>query len=357
MRMALNCARMPHTGFSMSASGKTKGRGKIAAAAGVTEQAIYFAQSGRKANGEVWLKNVFSQAERNQKPGDVEQRCICCGTIRAHSEYGKRGNRIKKKCEKCERGFYNGGKLTWEALDKMRTPSNVKTYLSAYSRAEKGDSHNFPYLMLMAYRLHRLPNSLLEERFNMAKGTARRAAGRMGITDPSTKVCPRGEYHHRWKGYENDLRLKTWGGYWQKERLEFNRATRAASWDQHELSMRWEWRNKYHSGSPELKIKKRLRKAISQAIRQQSVKKKTSLAIGCDVTFLRKYLESRFKKGMTWENYGSEWHIDHIKPLDSFELRKKSEQAKANHYTNLQPLWALDNISKGNKTMKQDELF
>ena len=59
------------------------------------------------------------------------------------------------------------------------------------------------------------------------------------------------------------------------------------------------------------------------------------------------HLESLFSPGMTWDNYGFEgWHIDHIKPCASFELDQKKI---CFHYTNLQPLWAKDNMSKSNK--------
>ena len=51
---------------------------------------------------------------------------------------------------------------------------------------------------------------------------------------------------------------------------------------------------------------------------------------------------------MSWENHGT-WHIDHRVPCAKFDLTKKEEQEKCFHYTNLQPLWAKDNLSKGNK--------
>lgn len=66
--------------------------------------------------------------------------------------------------------------------------------------------------------------------------------------------------------------------------------------------------------------------------------------LGCSIADLKIHLESQFTQGMTWDNYG-DWHIDHIVPLAS----AIDEQGilKLCHYTNLQPLWAKDNLSKG----------
>ena len=62
------------------------------------------------------------------------------------------------------------------------------------------------------------------------------------------------------------------------------------------------------------------------------------------------YIEKLFVDGMSWDNYGpTGWHIDHIKPCASFDLTNQDEQRQCFHYTNLQPLWAADNIRKGAK--------
>ena len=53
---------------------------------------------------------------------------------------------------------------------------------------------------------------------------------------------------------------------------------------------------------------------------------------------------------MTWDNHG-EWHIDHIKPCASFDLTDADQQRECFNYTNLQPLWAKDNLSKGAKIL------
>jgi hypothetical protein len=70
--------------------------------------------------------------------------------------------------------------------------------------------------------------------------------------------------------------------------------------------------------------------------------------LGCSVEHLIKHLESNFRPGMSWANR-TEWHIDHIRPLASFDLSDPAQQRQACHWTNLQPLWAIDNIIKGAK--------
>ena len=70
--------------------------------------------------------------------------------------------------------------------------------------------------------------------------------------------------------------------------------------------------------------------------------------LGCSLDFWKLYLEQQFKPGMSWDNYGA-WHIDHIKPLASFDFSQPEAQLKCFHYTNTQPLWAKENMSKGNK--------
>ena len=67
---------------------------------------------------------------------------------------------------------------------------------------------------------------------------------------------------------------------------------------------------------------------------------------GCSKDELFTHIASKFIEGMNWENYG-DWHIDHIKPCASFDLTDPEEQKKCFHWTNLQPLWAIDNMRKG----------
>jgi hypothetical protein len=104
----------------------------------------------------------------------------------------------------------------------------------------------------------------------------------------------------------------------------------------------------------QFKIKERVRKRVHSAIKRLKEKKIYSItkAIGCNSEELKKYLESKFLSGMTWDNHGLYgWHIDHVKPLSSFNLTNEKEFFQACHYTNLQPLWAKDNWEKGSKDL------
>lgn len=83
---------------------------------------------------------------------------------------------------------------------------------------------------------------------------------------------------------------------------------------------------------------------------------------GCSVEAFRSHIESQFRDGMTWDNWGRgwggarEWHLDHIRPLASFDLTDLKQVAEACHYTNIQPLWASENRSKGPRPWQETPL-
>lgn len=112
------------------------------------------------------------------------------------------------------------------------------------------------------------------------------------------------------------------------------------------------YRKKARKNNPSLKIRMNLSSRMSTMIRKKGGIKnfKTIDLIGCSFLHLKKHLEKKFKLGMNWKNYGNKgWHIDHIMPCASFDLTKEKEQKKCFHYTNLQPLWARENIQKSDK--------
>ncbi len=93
-------------------------------------------------------------------------------------------------------------------------------------------------------------------------------------------------------------------------------------------------------------LKKNLRCRIYLAVRGYNKSASTMELIGCSIQKLKQHLESKFTTGMSWDNYGK-WHIDHIRPCCSFDLVSSEQQKECFHYTNLQPLWGRENLSKG----------
>ena len=98
-------------------------------------------------------------------------------------------------------------------------------------------------------------------------------------------------------------------------------------------------------------IRKRLRLALKW--QRQEKRNKTIDYLGCSINEFIEYFESKFINGMTMNKFmNGEIHIDHIKPCASFDLSDLEQQKECFHYTNLQPLWAKENFSKGTKSME-----
>jgi len=109
-------------------------------------------------------------------------------------------------------------------------------------------------------------------------------------------------------------------------------------------------------------LRARLRKRLRDALKNNYKVGSAVGDLGCSIEYLKQHLEQKFyinpetNEIMTWENYGLYgWHIDHIIPLSSFDLTSRSQFLKACHYTNLQPLWAKDNLKKGAKVIYKDQ--
>ena len=117
------------------------------------------------------------------------------------------------------------------------------------------------------------------------------------------------------------------------------------------LAMKRKYEAKLRSTDLNFKLKKNLRNRLYIALRDGHKTGSAVRDLGCSIEQLRQHLESRFKPGMSWKNHNHRgWHIDHIRPLTAFNLSDRAQFSQAVHYTNLQPLWALDNIRKGDRT-------
>jgi hypothetical protein len=102
------------------------------------------------------------------------------------------------------------------------------------------------------------------------------------------------------------------------------------------------------TNDPFYKLKSYIRKRILYSLKSKGYLKKSKAEqiLGCSIEYFKEYIENKFQNGMTWGNQG-EWHLDHIKPISL--AKDEIELLELNHYSNFQPLWAHDNLSKGNK--------
>jgi len=103
---------------------------------------------------------------------------------------------------------------------------------------------------------------------------------------------------------------------------------------------------------PLFKLRTNISSLILMSIKRQGYlkKSKTYKYLGCTFDEFKIHIEKQFTKGMNWNNQG-EWHLDHIYPVSL--AKDEEELIRLNHYTNFQPLWALDNIRKSNKIIEQ----
>lgn len=138
--------------------------------------------------------------------------------------------------------------------------------------------------------------------------------------------------------------------YYLKNKLKIK--TKQKEYNKKYPHIRREYLRKYFSSrlkyDNNFKLGIYMRNRIRLALKRNTKHGHTINLLGCTIIDLKTHLENQFKPGMSWNNYGRRWHVDHIKPCSLFNLDIDEEQCKCFHYTNLQPLWAEENIRKNN---------
>jgi hypothetical protein len=144
---------------------------------------------------------------------------------------------------------------------------------------------------------------------------------------------------------------------WQKQYYQNHKPEAAAYAKQYYQDHKAEvvmYNRQRFSDDIDYRLKTNIRVEIKQSIKDNKQYKHSIDLLGCSIPEARAHLERQFKPGMNWDNYGFYgWHIDHIIPLASFDFRDYEQQKRAWHYTNLQPLWAVDNMKKGCKIIEK----
>ena len=149
------------------------------------------------------------------------------------------------------------------------------------------------------------------------------------------------EYHKEWSK-QNREKLNEYHKEWREKNIEKHRETK-----------RTYQKEKRHT-DPIYKLISNFRTAIYIVLKENKLDKYTNYfnMVGYSAEQLKEHLEKQFNDGMSWENYG-EWHIDHIKPISSFEFDSSDDEQFKVCWSldNLQPMWGIENIKKGNKIL------
>lgn len=106
-----------------------------------------------------------------------------------------------------------------------------------------------------------------------------------------------------------------------------------------------------YANDPQFRQSRLLHAALRQALRiyfKGMRPRKISVLVGCEIEELIAHIEKQFRPGMSWANRAS-WHIDHVQPRTAFDLTDTEQQRKCFHYTNLQPLFPIENKKKGGR--------
>ncbi len=167
------------------------------------------------------------------------------------------------------------------------------------------------------------------------------------IYNDSYKITPKGRESRRnnQKKYRNPPEFKA---KLRLKREAIRKYHREYSKKPEQVKKVNEYRRKKRKSDCLWKLRVALRTRMNNAIKGNFKKGSAIDLLGCNIQDFKKWIESQFQPGMSWNNWSRDgWHIDHKRPLKSFDLTDRGQLSAACHYTNLQPLWALDNLKKG----------
>lgn len=153
------------------------------------------------------------------------------------------------------------------------------------------------------------------------------------------------KYSDSVKGTENDPRTK-----WALRNKDY--------YKKYFQNNKKKWTNRYnrrYHSQVEFKIASLVRSRFRLALKGNAKKGSAIVLLGCTIEHFKTYISSKFQEGMNWNNWGIHgWHLDHIQPLCSIDVKNTEELKKVCHYTNFQPLWAKENLTKGGKWVENN---
>lgn len=159
------------------------------------------------------------------------------------------------------------------------------------------------------------------------------------------------QYYPEWIKENKELKSQLDKEYYEKNKEQIKAKRMKRYYDMDDKSLIREYARKYQFDRNKADINFRLagnmRSRLYKAIRGNFKGGSAVRDLGMKIPQFKDYIALKFKEGMTWDNYGSVWHLDHIIPLISFDLSIREELLKGAHYTNYQPLFGEENVKKG----------
>lgn len=157
------------------------------------------------------------------------------------------------------------------------------------------------------------------------------------------------EYERRYREKSRDKRRAAGRAYYHADPVRAY--TRRRAWakanSEKVRAYQKQWQRRRRASDATYVLRGRLQANLRQALLGKAGKSASTFElVGCSPVELRVHIEKQFKSGMSWDR-PHEFHVDHIRPVASFDLRDPAQQRACFHFTNLQPLWAQENRAKG----------
>lgn len=263
---------------------------------------------------------VLKEEKAKAKALETTKTCTKCHEEKELSEFGKRDQGLRADCKSCVAEYHK----EYRAANEEKIKEDKKVYRQANS--EKMTKRDAEYYATNKERI------LSEQR-------AYRAAN---LEQVRTRERKSSRKHAERKRQYANMYYHTLTPEKRYQRRKTNNARKKLRM-QNDMNYR---------------LREALRSRLWHAVKnKQGIKSAHTMELtGCTIEFLVKYLEDQFSEGMSWNNYGA-WHIDHELPCAMFDLTQKCEQEKCFHYTNLQPLWSKDNLTKSDKVAEDDAIL
>lgn len=235
--------------------------------------------------------------------------------------------KISDEIRKAKKKAYNAA---YKAVYNVANKEKIRAYRAAYRAAHRGENNAYLKAYYRAHKEQSRAYAVAYRAAHLEKITAVRKAHYIAHKKKiaAQQKAYRESHKQQLKAYRVGYRAKN-RARMQAKSGECNRR-------------RW-------ASDPKFRLLKSLRVRVRIALKGGAKSASTIKLLGCTIPEWRAHLEARFRPGMTWENYGSVWHVDHRKPCSRFDLTDPEQQRACFHFSNTQPLFAKENLEKSDR--------